>query len=228
MAQDACRRDSTPRGIVVTVLGLLQIPAWGSTFYLLAVLAKPIADGNRLGLRPHHGRARARASGRRRGVAAGRPHDRALRRPRGDAVRRGVARRRPGGDRHRAEFRRLSRRLGHRRRRHGRGALQFRLCHARRALRPVGAQRDHRGDSFGRLRQHGVLATQRVFGRAFRLARCVPDLCGMASVRRPAALSDRHSDACVAAARPTHLEPRRPRRRCCRTSGPSSSCSPQC
>jgi MFS family permease len=43
MAQDAASRRQTPRGVVVTVLGALQIPAWGSTFYLLAVLAKPIA-----------------------------------------------------------------------------------------------------------------------------------------------------------------------------------------
>jgi len=41
MAQDAMTARGTPRGIVVTVLGALQIPAWGSTFYLLAVLAKP-------------------------------------------------------------------------------------------------------------------------------------------------------------------------------------------
>ena len=43
MAQDAVTARGTPRGVVVTVLGALQIPAWGSTFYLLAVLAKPIA-----------------------------------------------------------------------------------------------------------------------------------------------------------------------------------------
>jgi predicted MFS family arabinose efflux permease len=42
MAQDAMTRRQVPRGVVVTVLGALQIPAWGSTFYLLAVLAKPI------------------------------------------------------------------------------------------------------------------------------------------------------------------------------------------
>ena len=43
MARDAAAARGTPRGVVVTVLGALQIPAWGSTFYLLAVLAKPIA-----------------------------------------------------------------------------------------------------------------------------------------------------------------------------------------
>jgi MFS family permease len=42
MAQDAMIRRQIPRGVVVTVLGALQIPAWGSSFYLLAVLAKPI------------------------------------------------------------------------------------------------------------------------------------------------------------------------------------------
>jgi MFS family permease len=42
MAQDAMTRRPIPRGVVVTVLGALQIPAWGSSFYLLAVLAKPI------------------------------------------------------------------------------------------------------------------------------------------------------------------------------------------
>ncbi len=35
----------TPRaGVVVTVLGITQILSWGSSYYLLAVLAKPIAD----------------------------------------------------------------------------------------------------------------------------------------------------------------------------------------
>ena len=43
MAQQAAITRQTPRAIVVPVLGALQIPAWGSTFYLLAVLAKPIA-----------------------------------------------------------------------------------------------------------------------------------------------------------------------------------------
>jgi MFS family permease len=42
MAQDAVTTGGTRRGVVVTVLGLLQILSWGSTFYLLAVLAKPI------------------------------------------------------------------------------------------------------------------------------------------------------------------------------------------
>ena len=43
MAQPSASTRQMPRGVVVTVLGALQIPAWGSTFYLLAVLAKPIA-----------------------------------------------------------------------------------------------------------------------------------------------------------------------------------------
>jgi len=43
MAQQAAITRQTPRAVVVPVLGALQIPAWGSTFYLLAVLAKPIA-----------------------------------------------------------------------------------------------------------------------------------------------------------------------------------------
>jgi MFS family permease len=42
MAPVAATRDRTSRGVVVAVLGLLQILSWGSTFYLLAVLAKPI------------------------------------------------------------------------------------------------------------------------------------------------------------------------------------------
>src|SRR5690242_17491569 len=33
---------SPPRKIVITALGLTQILAWGSSYYLLAVLAKPI------------------------------------------------------------------------------------------------------------------------------------------------------------------------------------------
>jgi predicted metal-binding membrane protein len=36
----ASKRD---RRIVVTALGVTQIFAWGSSYYLLAVLAKPIA-----------------------------------------------------------------------------------------------------------------------------------------------------------------------------------------
>jgi hypothetical protein len=32
------------RGVVVAVLGVTQILAWGSSYYLPAVLAKPIAD----------------------------------------------------------------------------------------------------------------------------------------------------------------------------------------
>src|SRR5918995_2640595 len=36
--------DAEPsRGVVITTLGLTQIFAWGSSYYLLAVLAKPIA-----------------------------------------------------------------------------------------------------------------------------------------------------------------------------------------
>lgn len=42
MADEAATTRQTPRGVVVAVLGALQIPAWGSSFYLLAVLAKPI------------------------------------------------------------------------------------------------------------------------------------------------------------------------------------------
>jgi predicted MFS family arabinose efflux permease len=40
---EAATTRQTPRGVVVALLGTLQISAWGSTFYLLAVLAKPIA-----------------------------------------------------------------------------------------------------------------------------------------------------------------------------------------
>jgi MFS family permease len=36
--------QSPARSIVIPVLGVTQIFAWGSTYYLLAVLAKPIAD----------------------------------------------------------------------------------------------------------------------------------------------------------------------------------------
>jgi predicted metal-binding membrane protein len=32
------------RNIVIGALGLVQIIAWGSSYYLIAVLAKPIAD----------------------------------------------------------------------------------------------------------------------------------------------------------------------------------------
>jgi predicted MFS family arabinose efflux permease len=42
MAQQVAAPGQTRRGIVVAALGALQIPAWGSSFYLLAVLAKPI------------------------------------------------------------------------------------------------------------------------------------------------------------------------------------------
>jgi MFS family permease len=36
---------SRPRLVVVSAIGLGQILAWGSSYYLTAVLAKPIADG---------------------------------------------------------------------------------------------------------------------------------------------------------------------------------------
>jgi len=42
MAQTALPSAETRRGVVVAVLGSVQILSWGSTFYLLAVLAKPI------------------------------------------------------------------------------------------------------------------------------------------------------------------------------------------
>ncbi len=44
MAHDAITipAGETPRRVVVVVLGCLQVLAWGSTFYLLPVLAKPI------------------------------------------------------------------------------------------------------------------------------------------------------------------------------------------
>src|SRR5690242_4574012 len=46
MAQDAVTAPAgeTPRAIVVAMLGCLQILAWGSTFYLLPVLARPIVE----------------------------------------------------------------------------------------------------------------------------------------------------------------------------------------
>ena len=41
---DQCIDQQTPdRRIVVAALGVTQILAWGSTFYLLGVLANPIA-----------------------------------------------------------------------------------------------------------------------------------------------------------------------------------------
>jgi MFS family permease len=43
-ASAAALADADPsRGVVITTLGLTQIFAWGSSYYLLAVLAKPIA-----------------------------------------------------------------------------------------------------------------------------------------------------------------------------------------
>ncbi|MEA2780573.1 MAG: hypothetical protein QOK29_2117, partial [Rhodospirillaceae bacterium] len=39
----ALARVEPRRAVVVTALGLAQILAWGSSYYLLAVLAKPIA-----------------------------------------------------------------------------------------------------------------------------------------------------------------------------------------
>jgi hypothetical protein len=43
--------------IVIPVLGVTQILAWGSSYYLLAVLAEPIAGSN--GLAPGLGRRRS-------------------------------------------------------------------------------------------------------------------------------------------------------------------------
>jgi MFS family permease len=44
-AEAVASAGRTPRaGLVVSALGVTQILAWGSSYYLLAVLAKPIAD----------------------------------------------------------------------------------------------------------------------------------------------------------------------------------------
>ena len=41
LPQSACALEG--RGVVVSIMGVIQIFAWGSSYYLLAVLAKPIA-----------------------------------------------------------------------------------------------------------------------------------------------------------------------------------------
>src|SRR5262249_62404300 len=92
MAPDAITipAGETRRGIVVAMLGCMQILAWGSTFYLLPVLARPIVEdtgwpydrvmaGLALGLlaagivSPRTGRLIGRHGGGRRAPARGAP-----------------------------------------------------------------------------------------------------------------------------------------------------------
>jgi hypothetical protein len=65
-AIEASRAVTEPdRRVVVTALGVAQILAWGSSFYLLGVLANPIVRDTGWGLRMDHGRGIGRIAGRR-------------------------------------------------------------------------------------------------------------------------------------------------------------------
>ena len=148
MAQEAATTGQARRGAVVTTLGSLQILAWGSTFYLLAVLAKPIT--------PEIGWPYDRVMG---GLALGAwlpaPSRRALAAASPDTAAAsfspaaGAAGVGSGTDRHGAEFCCLSRRLGHHGRRYGRRSLRCCILDARLALRQVGARRDNSGVLLG-------------------------------------------------------------------------------
>ena len=152
------------RPVVVTALGIAQILAWGSSFYFPAVLAEPIvADtgwslgwvvgGVSIGLlvagliAPRVGsiiERRGRQAGARRELAALRGRAR-LHRPCSDAAG-------------------LSRGLGRARRRHGHRPLRRGVRRARQDVRQGGAHTDHQSHAVRRVRQHGVLAAERVPG----------------------------------------------------------------
>ena len=166
-AGDALRvaPKSPSRGVVISVLGVTQIFAWGSSYYLPAVLAKPIASdtgwslswvvgGLSLGLliaglvSPWVGRAIARRGGRPvLAVSAG-------------LLAAGLIR--PGAGAFSACF---SDRLVADWTRHGRGSLRSGLCHSRTPVRARGTLGNHDAHAVWRLREHRLLAS-------FRIPRC--------------------------------------------------------
>ena len=182
--------------VIITALGLTQILAWGSSYYLLAVLAPADRRGHRL----------AAALGRRRAVASGllaaglvsprvgraiehrggRP---VLAASAGPVRRRAV---RPGA---RPEPARLSRRLARPRPRHGCRPLRCRVRHAGPPVRAERAPGDHHPDPVRRVRQHRMLAALGLAHRRAGLARHLPGLRRPAPRGGAAAIPGRHPQA---------------------------------
>src|SRR5438270_1149653 len=172
------------RGVVVGALGTAQTLAWGSSYYLPAILADPIADGLGVSrtvvfgvfsgsllvsafLGPSVGRVIDAHGGRavlalsNLVLAAG-------------LVLLALTQRRcePRG------------RVGSPRHRDGDGSLRSCLRHPCRSLWPGGARADYRDYPDRRLRQHRRLAAVGVARSSFRLARGLPRLGGAASLDR--------------------------------------------
>ena len=179
-AGDALRiaPKSPSRAVVISVLGVTQIFAWGSSYYLPAVLAKPIASdtgwslswvvgGLSLGLliaglvSPWVGRAIGRSGGRPvLAVSAGLLAAGLL----ALALARSLT-----------AFLIAWSLIGTR---HGRGSLQSSLCHSRTPVRARGALGNHDAHTVWRLREHRLLAS-------FRIPRCPPWMARrMSGVRR--------------------------------------------
>ena len=180
--------EARSRGVVITALGVTQIFAWGSSYYLLAVLAEPIAaetgwarawivGGVSLGLltagaiSPWVGRAIAALGGRPvLAVSAGFLGDWPPRAGAGaiaSSLCGGLA-----GDR-----------IGH-----GRGPLRSGLCNTRAPLRPWRTLSDHHTDPVRRLREHDMLASFSASRSPFGMARRVHGLRWLSSLRRAPSL----------------------------------------
>ena len=165
------------RGATVTLLGVTQILAWGSSYYLPAVLAGAIASdtgwpltlvvgGLSLGL------VVAGLVSPAVGSRIGRGHGRIVLAASSFFLAAGLL---CLGLANTAA--RLSRRMDHHRRRHGRRPLRRGLCRARHALRPRSKTHDHRAHLVRRIGKHRMLAAQRLPPRASWMARHVPRLC---------------------------------------------------
>ena len=181
------------RAVVVTALGVTQIFAWGCSYYLIAVLAEPIAvetgwaqawivGGVSLGLltagaiSPWVGRAIA--------ALGGRP---VL------AVKRGISGDGPPGAGAGAIASGLCGGLAGDWIGHGRGPLRSGLCDSRAPLRPWRTLGDHHADAVRRLRQHDMLASFSVSRSPSGMARRVCGLRRLPALRRAADLFSRRA-----------------------------------
>ncbi len=188
------------RPVVVTALGFTQILGYGTSFYLLAVLAAPIARetgwdlpqiaaGLSIGL--FVGGLAAPMIGRLVDGFGGRP---VL------AVRFDLLCCRTGRSRNGNQYPRLLARLVCDRPRHGRRTLRCGLFRTR-SLVPGGrTAADHDRNAVGRICIDLVLAAQRLSGRQCRLALDLPDFRGRPSVARAAASCVAHAAQRSAAA----------------------------
>ena len=190
----SCGKSTRPR-IVVAALGVTQILAWGSSYYLLAVLARPIAARHRLAVRLGCRRdcrsACSRPASYRRASATriehrgGRPVLAVSAVPAGRSA--------SSAWRSRRHCRSISPPgwcigLGM-----GAGPLRRRLRHLGTALRPERAAGHRDPDLVRRIRQHRMLAALGHAGLSIRLARRLPRLCRHPAGARPAALPFRPS-----------------------------------